>query len=137
MAHPTINPTDSMNAPLVFPLCILLVLMGILTGCYYDNEEELYPSGGDTCDISGVTYSATIVPILQTNCYVCHEQAANQGNVTLEGYSNAAALANSGRLYGAVSHSAGFSPLPKGGNKLLDCDIRKIKAWVDAGAPEN
>jgi hypothetical protein len=37
----------------------------------------------------------------------------------------------------AINHSAGYSPMPKGGNKLPACQIAKVRRWVAAGAPNN
>ena len=43
----------------------------------------------------------------------------------------------SGKLYGALSWSNGFMAMPQGGSKLPDCNINKIKSWIDAGAANN
>ena len=47
----------------------LFYALSVPTGCYYDNEEELY--GGDTtaCDTANMRYSVEIKQILQANCY--------------------------------------------------------------------
>ena len=107
------------------------------TGCYYDNEEELYGWAKPACDTANVTYSTVVSKILQDNCMQCHSAAANMGSVNLEGHAQAKVYALNGKLYGVISHTPGFSPMPKGGNKLSDCDISRIKKWVDAGAPNN
>jgi mono/diheme cytochrome c family protein len=77
------------------------------------------------------------VPLLQSNCNGCHSQAALSGGVNLEGHNRVKIFADNGRLLGAVSHAAGFSPMPKGGSKLPDCEINKIKSWINAGSPDN
>lgn len=107
-----------------------------LSGCYYDVETELYPKDpNQTCDTLNVTYTARIEPIIRANCYVCHAGTAEGGgNIMLEGYANFSNV-DGARLYGAVSHTAG-SPMPKGGNKLPDCDISAIKKWIDTGKPQ-
>jgi hypothetical protein len=46
-------------------------------------------------------------------------------------------VAQNGKLYGAVNHSPGYSPMPKGGTKLSACNISKIKAWIDGGSLNN
>ena len=108
-----------------------------LTGCYRDNEEVLYAGNGD-CDVNGVTYLSAVAPILQSNgCHGCHSGASPAGNISLQGYSNVKTIAMNGKLYGAINHVAGFSPMPKGGNKMSACNISKIKAWIDAGALNN
>ena len=117
--------------------CILLIIITVLGGCYYDVEEELYPPPAN-CDTTTVTYSSTVAGLLQSNgCISCHSGSAPSGNISLEGYNNVKNIAASGRLYGAISHAAGFSPMPQGGNKLSACNIEKIKAWIDAGTPNN
>ena len=117
---------------------ILISLLSIIFyGCYYDTEEQLYPATGP-CETTGVTYNSTIVSLLQANgCLGCHSGGAPSGNISLEGYNNVRIVALNGKLYGVVSHSAGFSPMPQGGNKMSSCNINKIKAWVDAGANNN
>jgi len=114
---------------------LAIAFMAIQTGCYYDVEEELYPD--ITCDTATRSYSAHIVPILQNNCYVCHSQAANLGNVTLEGYSNLKTYVNSGKLLGAIKHQQGFQAMPQGQPQLADCSIAQIEAWITDGALDN
>ncbi len=118
-------------------ITILFVFSIVLSSCYRDVEELLYPSNGN-CDVANVTYSATVVPILQSNgCLGCHSGGAPSGNISLDGYNNVSAVAQSGKLFGVINHSPGFSPMPQGGNKMSTCNINKIKAWIDAGIPNN
>lgn len=116
---------------------VVLVAIVFLSGCYYDVEEELYPYTGN-CDTTSVSYSASILPILQINgCLGCHTGGAPSGNISLENYISVKAVAQSGRLMGSVSHAGGYTPMPQGGNKLSACSINKLRAWIDAGMPEN
>jgi hypothetical protein len=55
----------------------------------------------------------------------------------LEGYSNVKAKVTDGRLFGAINHSPGYAPMPDGQPKMDQCDINKVKTWIDAGAPNN
>ncbi|MEQ1798404.1 MAG: c-type cytochrome domain-containing protein [Lacibacter sp.] len=89
------------------------------------------------CDTTFFTYSATILPTLQSSCIGCHSGGVPAGNIDLTTYSNVYALALSGKLLGAVSHAAGFKPMPNGGNKLPDCKITQIRKWIQVGAPNN
>lgn len=118
---------------------ITFLILSVLTlvGCYYDKEEELYGANG-ACSTEGVTYSITVAGLLNSyGCLGCHAGPIPEGNINLQGYTNVQAVAASGRLYGAISHAPGFQPMPKGGNKMSSCDINRIKAWIDAGAPNN
>jgi len=117
-------------------ICILIVgMFAFTTSCYYDTEEDLY--GTIECSLDDVGYTATILPIISDNCYQCHDQASNFGNITLEGYGALKAYVDNGQLLGAIKHQSGFSPMPKNLSKLLDCEIEKIEAWVNAGALNN
>jgi len=123
-------------------LLILLILAVFVAGCYYDNEEELYPNGSGECDTTNVTFSGTIFPLINSNCTSCHSGSAPQGNILLEDYTTISAAAaipagQPGSLYGAISHDPGNSPMPKNGTQLSDCKIKQVKVWIDAGRPEN
>jgi len=109
--------------------------MALFSGCYYDNELELY--GAPSCDTTAVSYSLFVENIMSDNCYVCHSAAANFGGVTLEGYDATKVYVNNGRLLGAIKHAPDFSAMPQGAPKLPDCTINKIEAWIDAGALNN
>lgn len=109
-------------------------------GCYYDNNEDLYPQ--QPCDTTNVTYSATIAPIISNHCYACHSNstAATSGSgISWEGYANLDGYLDlfSGTLLGAIRHENGFLPMPKDAPKLSDCDIRKIEIWISQGHPDN
>jgi hypothetical protein len=121
---------------------LIIIALVILSGCYYDNEEELYPGGGGDCDTVNVTYSGTVLPIISDNCKTCHSGGAPQGNVLLEDYASISAAGKItagqyGSLYGVISHHPDNSPMPKNGTQLSDCKIKQIKAWIDAGTPNN
>lgn len=115
----------------------LIAASAILTagGCYYDVEEDLY--GPVICTTENQSYVHDVVPIIQNNCYVCHAQGVNLGNVTLEGYNSLKVYVDNGKLVGVINHSSGFPQMPQGASKLSDCNISKIEAWIDQGALNN
>lgn len=117
---------------------LLLAGLSLLTmsGCYYDVVEELYP-GDASCDTSQVTYTGDILPLLQAQCMVCHSAAASQGNVNLEGYTQVKTYADNGKLLGSVSHASGYVAMPQGAAQLSSCNVNKIRAWINRGAPNN
>lgn len=112
----------------------LLIIIG-WTSCYYDVEEELYPTLD--CQTVDVTYSNQVINIIDGACYKCHAAAQNFGNITLEGYDNLKRYVDNGELLGSIRHDAGFSAMPKNEAQLLECDIEKIEAWINAGAINN
>ncbi len=122
-------------------ILILPLFITLISGCYYDNEESLRGQTDGTCDTVNVTYSKSVQPIIQTWCLACHSnvqiaEGAGGGN-RLEGYTNLRILALNGRLLGAIEHLPGYSPMPKYGNKLSDCDISIIRIWIEKGALNN
>nr|MBS0037021.1 hypothetical protein [Saprospiraceae bacterium] len=114
---------------------LFLVLLTLISACYYDVEEELYPN--EICDTQEVSYSGFVKPVLEDNCLICHNSGSNMGNVTLEGIDNVRIYSANGRLLGAIKHEPGFSPMPQGNEKLSDCQITKIEAWINQGTMDN
>jgi hypothetical protein len=117
---------------------IILILLGLVSfnGCYYDSEEELYPQAG-SCDTTNVTYSGTISQIMSGNCNSCHSGSAPESNVKTDNYTDLKTIADNGKLWGVVNHENGFSQMPKDLPKLSDCDLSKIRIWIDGGALNN
>lgn len=113
----------------------IAIMVFIANGCYYDVEEELYPT--TECSTLNMSYEMDILPILQKDCYSCHSAATNFGNITLEGYNKLIPYVNSGALLGVIQHELGFSFMPKGGAQLLDCEIAKIESWIKDGSLDN
>ncbi|MFL5774218.1 MAG: c-type cytochrome domain-containing protein [Flavisolibacter sp.] len=89
------------------------------------------------CDISNITYSGAIRTIISGKCQGCHSSTAAAGGYDYTTYSGVKARVDDGKLWGAVNHISGYSPMPKNGNMLSDCELKQIKKWIDAGAPNN
>lgn len=91
------------------------------------------------CGTKGVSYTKDIVPILNTHCNTagCHNSTTAAGGYNLTGYAAVKTIADNGKLYGTVSFSSGFKPMPQGGSKLPDSTINKIKTWIDDCALNN
>ena len=114
----------------------LLVMTSLLiSACYYDVEEELYPSG--TCDTANMSFSQAVMPIFNQNCNICHSASAAQGNVILDTYDAVLPYVNNGKLLGSIRHQGGFSAMPQGQPQLSTCTIDKIAAWITDGAMNN
>lgn len=89
------------------------------------------------CDTSNPTFSGTVKPILETYCNGCHGGGSPLGNVDYNTYAGVKTTVTNGKLLGSIQHKSGFSPMPQNANQLSACNIDKIKAWIDAGAPNN
>ena len=127
MVHQTIKKL------LLFSAVVSLFYLG---GCYYDNEEDLYPIAM-VCDTIYVTYSGTIAPIMANNCNTCHSSGAASGGIVTDNYDDLKINADNGRLWGAVNHDEGYVPMPQNGPKLNECNLAKIRIWIDEGALNN
>jgi hypothetical protein len=89
------------------------------------------------CETENISYSGFVAPLLTNTCVGCHSGGSPSGGITLNTHAGVQAVALNGRLFGAISHASGFQPMPRGGNKLSQCTIDKIKGWIDDGAPNN
>lgn len=117
-------------------LFIVLIALVTFSSCYYDKADQLYPVV--VCDTATVvSYSTKLVPIFQSQCYGCHSASNASGGIAMGTYAADKAIAANGKLYGSVTHSSGYSAMPKGGTKLTTCQLRLIKSWIDNGMPNN
>lgn len=120
-------------------LLLIITSLSLANGCYYDVNEDLYPSNGGLiqCDTLNITYNNRVLAIIQNNCYSCHTGATPLANINLQGYANLKLYADNGKLEGVINHASGYAPMPKGGNKLSNCDINAIHSWINKGALNN
>jgi len=113
---------------------LAIVFVAAASSCVYVKKDVVQTP----CTLpTTVSYATNIVPILQTNCYGCHSNSSNLTGILLDNYNTLKSYAQSGTLYGVISHASGFRPMPDGGAKLDDCTIATIKKWIDAGAFNN
>lgn len=113
---------------------VIAVIFCVLLGCRYDVEQNT------NCNTSNVTYSSTITGIINTyGCLGsgCHGGASPGSGFKLDSYAGVKAKVTDGRLFGAINHFSGFIPMPQNSGKMTQCEINKVKAWIDAGAPNN
>jgi hypothetical protein len=89
------------------------------------------------CDTADFKYSTAVQPLISTYCQGCHNSGNAGGGYDLSTYAGVKSAAASGVLYNSITWASGFSAMPKGGSKLSDCQILKIKKWIDAGTPNN
>lgn len=89
---------------------------------------------GDTVNI---TYTASVKPIISNKCQGCHSGPTPQGGIDLSTYAGVYAQVTSGKLWGSLNWDAGFSSMPKYGNKLSVCELTQIHKWIIQGAPNN
>lgn len=108
-----------------------ILLLNTLEGCKYNNSEEW---NGIICDTSSITYTNTIGGIMSTYCTGCHSGGASaSGGIDISSYALLKAYAPNAAFMGSIRHASPYSLMPKGGNKLEECAIKKIQAWINNG----
>ena len=127
--HRTIEPMRTTTA---FLLALAILGSG---GCYYDNQEELYPN--NFCDTANVTFSGTVNPIIQSKCATpgCHVTGGSgTGNFT--DFNAFSQQVENGRVLRSIKRDPAGIPMPPSGG-LRDCEVRQIELWIAAGAANN
>jgi len=117
-------------------LLVLLTIVMMLSSCYYDSEEDLYGNSINNCDTVNVSFSATVLPILNANCTSCHNSTNASGGVITESHESLIEHVQSGVFGRAINHT-GPIDMPLDGQKLPACELAKINAWIYQGALKN
>lgn len=90
-----------------------------------------------TCDTTKFLFAANVQPIIQTNCVSCHSSGDVTNNfVGLSNYNGVRNTVLNGKLLPSITWTGAFK-MPKGLDKLSDCNIKVIQKWVAAGALNN
>lgn len=108
---------------------LLFVLLVILLGnaCKKDEYKNL------DCSSISSTYSASIKPIINSNCTLsgCHNAGSSNGDYTT--YNGLKTIADNRKLEDRVLNK---KDMPSSNGLSLDLR-KKIKCWIEAGAPNN
>lgn len=112
----------------------LLSIAALLGSCYYDNEEDLYElwNAQNNCDTINVSFTEDILPIMANHCATpgCHVPGGAAPGI-LQTYEQISAFAG-GIRFRAIE----VGDMPPSG-PLSPCNQNLLKAWIDAGAPDN
>lgn len=111
-----------------------IILITGLTACTDSGEAD------DDCSGANMSYSMDIRPIFQNNgCMTsgCHGGDAMSNPLFMDSYESLKIYIDANRLMGSLRHQNGFSPMPKQGEKLSNCELLKIDSWLVQGAQNN
>jgi hypothetical protein len=128
---------------LLFPMfAIAIAFSTIIVSCSKDNEQDINNNppgggGGNNCDTANMQYTRDVLPIISGSCYSCHGNGNVSGGVSLGNYASVKTQADNGNLLHVINHDAGYPAMPQGGSKLSDCNINKIRSWINHGALNN
>ena len=117
------------NVIKILTIPVVVISLIIFASCAKDNEDDLTIS---TCDTINMTY-ASVDSVFADNCNSCHNQNYKSGGIRTDIYSELVTIAESGELLGAITHQGGFIPMPYNRSKMSDCEISKIRNWINEG----
>lgn len=115
-------------------ILVCVCIMSISQSCVSHVEEELYP---EECDTIAITYSLSVTPIIEYNCYECHSGEFPSSGIPLDEYTDVKKKVDDGTLVGSIRHQQGYIPMPEERPALPECEIQTIEKWVAEGAPNN
>ena len=105
-------------------------------GCTNDKNELPKPADGCEINAATITWDNTVHSIIQNNCSIagCHVSLTDGGN----GIDYTAYSAVKGKITSGVFQNRVFTlrNMPLQPVTLSSCDLSKLKAWVDNGAPQ-
>ncbi|MEY4646331.1 MAG: hypothetical protein RIQ98_167 [Bacteroidota bacterium] len=93
------------------------------------------PVSNNTCDTLLISFEKSIWPIIQKNCVSCHSATSPSAGIDLSTYSKILPYVQNGKLYGSITHAAGYKPMPSSTTKLSNCDLTIIRKWLRGSAP--
>lgn len=114
---------------------LMALIMAASQGCKYENEEEIF-GFEEECDVTEISYQGDIIPIVDQFCNSCHSSVEASDDVILDTYETLKSWADES-LYCTISYGDGCENMPKNQPQLSECNILKIKTWIDEGALEN
>lgn len=119
---------------------LILVFIGITVfSCTNRKEVVEYPVS-TPCDTTTSRFSVEVKDVFDRHCIRCHgASVANTlgGGTNLQNHAIVRAYATTGILLSSVTFAPGGNPMPKGGSKIPECDINKIRAWINRGSLNN
>lgn len=115
--------------------------MFLFVSCKHDIGKLPKPISGNSntvviseCgDLSVVSYSTQIQPIINLKCVSCHDASTG---IKLYNYPNLVLYANSGQLVGCLNGNGSYLQMPPTGS-LDSCTIKIIASWVQQGKLNN
>ena len=121
---------------------IFLSILSFFQGCTYDSAPEIDPN------ISAVSYSQEIKPIIEANCYRCHSATSTDpdkpGYAFFDDFDELKYFALKKSVFnpayttlqGRIRHIE-IPGMPFNEDPLPEEEIQLIELWIKAGAPNN
>ncbi|MBL7913346.1 MAG: hypothetical protein JNJ41_19945 [Bacteroidia bacterium] len=115
----------------LFIFILLPAALGLLSNC--KKKEKKDDLNNLDCSAINSGYSSDIKPIIAANCNSsgCHNAGSANGDLTT--YNGIKAKVDNGSLDNRVIQQR---TMPLSGSLAMD-DLKKIKCWLNSGAPNN
>ncbi|MDX2195185.1 MAG: cytochrome c [Cytophagales bacterium] len=120
------------------------VLMVITVSCSNEkvtpaptNANPVNTNTGNNTNTTAVTYANVSSIFNSRNCTSCHGSGHYSG-YSLNSYSNSKSSIekNTSKFLKSIKHESGASPMPQGGSKMPDTEIKTIEDWINSGYVE-
>ena len=109
------------------PLLIILASLCVLSSCYYDKEDLLYPTNCISAnDVKGPKFTE-VEALIKSSCNGCHLNGGNDGGYNFDGVCN---IVNS---WNAIYNSCVIRSDMPPGSPLNANQKQMITDWVNAG----
>ena len=100
----------------------------MLSSCYYDTDEALFPQLSlKGCDTTVFTFSGAIQPMVNAYCIGCHRTQTP----ILNSFTDIVANSNS------INADINSGKMPLNSTHLNSCYVTQFKKWMSAGMPNN
>ena len=94
------------------------------------------PNYGKCDTLGGAKFASFVQPIVKNKCEGCHTGTGAGGGIKLTTHAEIKASVATGKFWGSINQTAGYSPMPKS-SKLSACELAKIDSWIKRGALNN
>ncbi|MEO8416390.1 MAG: hypothetical protein ABI472_22195 [Ginsengibacter sp.] len=120
-----------MRSTKIFAIILFVVIISIVSGCYYDKEQFLYPAA--PCTSISAKFSIDVFPIIRNKCATvgCHDVISAAGGTILETYAQIYAKASRIRQRCIIDKT-----MPPGGT-LTTSEIAVLSCWISSGSINN
>jgi uncharacterized membrane protein len=109
---------------------IITAMNILMTGCYNDKAELLYPDSAVDCSTARATFTK-VKSIMASKCSPCHDARNAAGGTVLETYDQVKAKADRINQRAIVEKT-----MPPAG-PLSSEETAILKCWISSGAPNN
>lgn len=112
----------------------ILLLFGFAAGCAYHTRDEAVPVNNTNTCTDSVQYTYMSVEGIFNNqsCTSCHSDGGDQPQLSDVTRINDYVLKNKDKFIQAIRFQ-GDHPMPKGGSRMPEADMKKIETWICQG----